>query len=167
MQLSIIVAVAENGVIGREGTLPWHLSADLQRFKRLTMGHPILMGRRTWESIGRPLPGRTSIVITRQRDYQPGHAGVLVAANLDEALTHARRVSKEIDVAFIIGGARIYEMSLPRADRLLMTVVHAAVDGDVRFPHVDWSAWRLESEESHPADANNDYRHTFQTWLRK
>jgi dihydrofolate reductase len=167
MQLTLIAAVAENGVIGRGGQLPWHLSADLRRFKRLTMGHAILMGRRTWESIGRPLPGRTSIVISRQADYQPGHDGVLVATNLDEALSQARKFASDSDEAFIIGGARIYEMSSPRADRLLVTRVHASVEGDTLFPQVDWTQWRLASEERHEADEDNEYPHTFQTWLRQ
>ncbi len=167
MQLTLIVAVAENGVIGRGGQLPWHLSADLRRFKRLTMGHAILMGRRTWESIGRPLPGRTSIVISRHADYQPGHDGVLVATNLDEALSQAHKLASDSDETFVIGGARIYEMSLPRADRLLVTRVLAQVDGDVLFPQVDWTQWRLASEERHEADEDNGYPHTFQTWLRQ
>ena len=167
MNLSILVAVAENGVIGREGQLPWHLSSDLRRFKRLTMGHAILMGRKTWESIGRPLPGRTSIVISRQTDYQPGHDGVLVATNLDEALAQARRLDAEADEAFIIGGAGIYEMCLPRADRLLVTRVHAQIEGDVHFPQFDWNAWQLIEETHQAADDNNDYPHTYQFWQRK
>ena len=166
MKLSLIVAIAENGVIGHEGQMPWHLSADLQRFKRLTMGHAILMGRKTWESIGHPLPGRTSIVISRQTDYQPGHDGVLVAANLDEALAHARTLDNGSDEAFVIGGARVYEISFPRADRLLVTRVHAEPGGDVFFPEVDWSGWQLLDEETHPADEKNDYPHTFQIWRR-
>jgi len=171
MNLSILVAVAENGVIGREGQLPWHLSSDLRRFKRLTMGHAILMGRKTWESIGRPLPGRTSIVITRQANYQSGHDGVLVVKNLDEALAQARRsVAKtdaEADEAFIIGGAQIYQMCLARADRLLVTRVHAQIEGDVHFPQVDWNAWQLLEETPHAADEKNDYPHTYQIWQRK
>jgi dihydrofolate reductase len=167
MNLSILVAVAENGVIGREGQLPWHLSSDLRRFKRLTMGHAILMGRKTWESIGRPLPGRTSIVLSRQANYQPGHDGVLVATNLDEALAQASRSVVEADEAFIIGGAGIYEMCLPRADRLLVTRVHAQIEGDVHFPQVDWNAWQLIEETDHGADDNNDYPHTYQLWQRK
>jgi dihydrofolate reductase len=167
MQLTLIAAVAENGVIGRGGRLPWHLSADLRRFKRLTMGHAIIMGRRTWESIGRPLPGRTSIVISRQADYQPGHDGVLMATNLDEALSQACKLASGADKAFVIGGARIYEMSLARADRLLITRVHDAVEGDVQFPQVDWTQWRKIAEERHEADETNDYPHTFQTWLRQ
>ena len=170
MNLSLIVALADNGVIGRDGQLPWHLSSDLQRFKRLTMGRAILMGRKTWESIGRPLPGRTSIVISRQADYQPGFDEVLVVTNLDEALAQARRLEAEgstkADDAFIIGGARIYEMCFPRADRLLVTRVHGEIDGDVSFPQVEWDAWQLVEEEHHVADEKNDYPHTYQIWQR-
>lgn len=166
MKLSVIAAVAENGVIGRGGALPWHLSTDLRRFKKLTMGHAILMGRKTWESIGRPLPGRTSIVISRKNDYAPGFDEVHVAANLDEALAAARLADCDRDEVFIIGGARIYEMTLPHADRLLLTRVHADVEGDVFLPSVDWHQWDLVEEESHTADERNDFVHTFQVYQR-
>ena len=166
MRLSLIVAVSQNNVIGRDGDLPWHLSADLQRFKRLTMGHVMLMGRKTWESIGRPLPGRTSIVISRQADYETGFDSVPVAMNLDEALAAARRIAGDSEEAFIIGGARIYEMTFARAQRLLLTRVHADVDGDVYFPPVDWDQWSLVNEESVAADDNNDYPHTYQIYQR-
>lgn len=165
MQLSLIVALAENGIIGRDGELPWHLSADLQRFKRLTMGSPILMGRKTWESIGRPLPGRTSIVISRQSNYETDFDDVLVSTNLDDALSHARQHCPQQE-AFVIGGARIYEMCLPRTDRLYVTRVHAEVTGDVSFTDVDWDAWQLVSEESKAADDKNDFDHTYQIWQR-
>jgi dihydrofolate reductase len=167
MSLSLLVAVAENNVIGRDGDLPWHLSADLRRFKRLTMGHVMLMGRKTWESIGRPLPGRTSIVISRQADYQTGFDEVPVAVNLDEALARTRQVAAETAEVFVIGGARIYEMILPRVDRLLLTRVHAEVQGDVFFPPVNWEAWHLVEEEQHPADEQNDFSHTHQVFERK
>ncbi|MGI9427473.1 MAG: dihydrofolate reductase [Bythopirellula sp.] len=166
MKLSLIVAVSENNVIGRAGDLPWHLSADLQRFKRVTMGHVMVMGRKTWESIARPLPGRTSIVISRQADYETGFAEVPVAANLDEALAKARLLQQDRHEAFVIGGARIYEMTLPRAQRLLLTRVHAEVDGDVYFPSVDWTQWNLVEEESAAADDKNDYAHTYQVFER-
>src|SRR5687768_8235096 len=118
MKLSILVAMSHSRVIGREGQLPWRLSADLQRFKRLTMGHPIVMGRKTFESIGRPLPGRQSIVITRQPEF---HAeGVQVANNLHDALRIAGNASNEV---FVIGGAQIYALALPVADRLYITLV--------------------------------------------
>ena len=166
MKLSVIVAVAENGIIGHDGDLPWHLSADLRRFKRLTTGHPILMGRKTWESIGRPLPGRTSVVISRQPDYETGYPEVLLAANLDEALARARNVEENTGEAFLIGGARIYEMALPRADRLLLTRVHANPEGDVSFPQVNWDEWQLVDEEKNEADDKNDFAHTFQVFQR-
>ncbi len=166
MKLSLLVAVSENNVIGRDGDLPWHLSADLRRFKRVTMGHVMLMGRKTWESIGRPLPGRTSIVISRQTDYDTGFDAVPVATNLDEALAQARRVARENTEVFIIGGARIYDMMFPRVERLLLTRVHAEVAGDVFFPAVSWDEWRLVEEESHLADEKNDFAHTYQVFER-
>ncbi len=163
MSLTLLVAVAENRVIGRQGELPWRLSADLRRFKRLTMGHAILMGRKTWESIGRPLPGRTSIVISRQADYQPRFDEVQVASDLDAALALASEVG---DQAFVVGGAGIYELALPRADRLLLTRVHAGVEGDVFFPEIDWSQWRLVEEEKHPKDEKNEFAFSFQNFER-
>ena len=166
MKLSLIVAVAENGVIGRDGELPWHLAADLRRFKRLTMGHAIVMGRKTWESIGRPLPGRTSIIITRQTDYDLGNSRVLVARGLDEALELARKADCEQNQIFIIGGAAIYEDTLPRADRLYLTRVHAPVEGDVRFPTIDWSQWQLREQSHHTADSLNDHDYSFEMYER-
>ncbi len=162
MLLSIIVAAAENGVIGRDGQLPWRLAADLQRFKRLTMGHAVLMGRKTFESIGRPLPGRRMIVITRQPDYEA--AGVEIAHSLEEAY---RRAAEQGDnEAFIIGGAEIFRQALPHADRLYFTQVQATIDGDVFFPPFDRADWRLISQEEHPADAKNDHPFAFQTYER-
>lgn len=166
MKLSLIVAVSENNIIGRHGELPWHLSADLQRFKRITMGHVMLMGRKTWESIGRPLPGRSSIVISRHAEYETGFEDVPVAVNLDEALATARRLAGDSAEAFIIGGARIYEMTFQRVERLLLTRVHTEVEGDVYFPPVDWDQWKLVEEESVAADERNDYDHTYQVYER-
>jgi len=166
MKLSLIVAVSENNVIGREGDLPWRLSADLRRFKRLTMGHVMLMGRKTWESIGRPLPGRTSIVISRQRDYPTGFDDVPVAAHLDDALALAQSLAEETEEAFVIGGARIYEMAFPHVERLLLTRVHAEVEGDVFFPEVDWQQWQLVAEERQVADEKNDFEQTYQDFRR-
>ena len=166
MQLSIIVAVAENGVIGRNGDLPWRLSADLRRFKQTTMGHAMIMGRKTWESIGKPLPGRKSIVVSRDESYDTGFDEVSVVTNLDDALADARS-AEQADEAFVIGGAGIYEICLPRADRLYLTRVHATVEGDVRLPAIDWDQWQLCEAEGHPADEKNDYSHTYQLWQRK
>lgn len=161
MPLSLIVAVAENQVIGREGQLPWRLSADLRRFKRLTMGHRIVMGRKTYESIGRALPGRTSIVLTRQADFQAAE-GVLVADSLEAALREAGD-----DEVFVIGGAGVYRESLPRATRVYLTRVHADVEGDTFFPRLDPQTWRLVEQHPHPADEKNDFAHTFQVYERR
>jgi len=167
MKLSLSVAVSENNVIGRDGDLPWHLSADLQRFKRVTMGHVMLMGRKTWESIGRPLPGRTSIVISRRADYETGFEEVGVVTNLDEALARTRLLKQARREVFVIGGARIYEMMFSCVDRLLLTRVHAEVEGDVYFPEVDWGEWRLIEEETCAADEKNDFAHTYQIFERR
>ena len=160
MTLSVIVAASENDVIGREGGLPWRLPDDLARFKRLTTGHPIVMGRKTFESIGRPLPGRTSVVVSRQADYDPGCEGVLAAGSLDEALEIAEQQPGG-DEVFVIGGAQIYALAIPLADRLYLTRVHAHVEGDVCLPEFAESHWRVVEESHHGADERNEYAHTF------
>jgi dihydrofolate reductase len=159
--LSLIVAVAANGVIGRGGTLPWHLSGDLRRFREITMGHTLIMGRRTYESIGRPLPGRESIVITRQPSFAA--PGCQVVGDWSEALAIAR---PDRDV-FVIGGRQLFELALPVADRLYWTVVGASVDGDVFFPAIDWSQWQLIAEEPHPADERNEYPFSLRIYDRR
>ncbi|HEX3600910.1 MAG TPA: dihydrofolate reductase [Lacipirellulaceae bacterium] len=164
MRISIIVAAAENGVIGREGDLPWRLSADLQRFKRLTMGHTIIMGRRTWESIGRPLPGRRTIVVSRQPNYRTGVADVTTAASLVDALQLAAASGDE--EAFVIGGAELYREGLQRADRLHVTRVRANVEGDTYFPDVEWNQWQFISGEEHAADDRNDHTYAFEIYER-
>jgi dihydrofolate reductase len=165
MRISIIVAVAENGVIGREGKLPWHLPADLGRFKRLTMGHTIIMGRRTWESIGRPLPGRRMVVVSRQPDYHIDEGSVVTAASLDEALKSAELAGDK--EAFIIGGAELFREALPLADRLYCTRVHAAVVGDTLFPEVCWDEWQLVESSDHGSDGKNEYPFAFETHERR
>ncbi len=167
MKLSLIVAVSDNNIIGRDGQLPWHLSSDLRRFKQLTMGHVMLMGRKTWESIGRPLPGRTSVVLSRQSDYDTGFEAVPVAVNLDEAMAIARCLAGDDAQAFIIGGAGVYAMTFPRAEQLFLTRVHVELEGDVSFPEVDWDQWRLVEEETCAADEKNDFAHTYQVYERK
>lgn len=142
-------------VIGRDGDLPWHLSADLKRFKQLTMGHHIIMGRKTFESIGRLLPGRTSVVVTRQRDFE--FSGAVVVHNLQDAID----VSKGDDEAFIIGGAEIYDQSLPLISRIYLTEVDADVTGDARFPEFDRAEWSVIESASYPADERNDHSHRF------
>jgi len=158
---SVLVAVSENGVIGRDGQLPWHLGDDLRRFKRLTMGHSLIMGRRTFDSIGRALPGRKTIVVTRQVDWQ--HAGVLVAHSLPEAYATAAGDAE----VFIVGGAEIYSQALADCDRLYITLVHAHVEGDVFFPSLCWSDWQLLEEESLPANERNTFATTFRVYERR
>lgn len=133
MTLSIIVAMSENRVIGKDGRMPWHLSEDLKRFKQITMGHTIVMGRKTYESIGKPLPGRTNIVVTRQKDF---HAdGVTVIHDLAE-IAHDARLTPHGEV-FIIGGADIYQLALPHADKIYLTLIHKKIDGDTYFPKIN------------------------------
>jgi dihydrofolate reductase len=157
--LAIIVAVAENGVIGKDNTLPWHLPEDLRHFKRVTMGKPIIMGRRTFESIGKPLPGRTNIVITRNPAFRA--AGIATVSSLEEALTLAESTARRegVDEVVVIGGAEIYATALPRADRLYLTEVHAGVEGDALLPPIDWTQWREISRERH--DAQPPRHHAF------
>ncbi|HMA49709.1 MAG TPA: dihydrofolate reductase [Magnetospirillaceae bacterium] len=136
--LSLIVAVAENGVIGRDNALPWHISEDLRYFKQVTSGKTVIMGRKTFQSIGRPLPNRTNIVVSRDRGFSAD--GVLVAHNLDEALGKAGDGE-----AVVIGGSSLFEEALKRADRFYLTEIHRAYDGDVHFPAWDRNAWREAS----------------------
>ncbi|MEX0775714.1 MAG: dihydrofolate reductase [Phycisphaeraceae bacterium] len=164
MQIAIIVAVADNGVIGRGLALPWRLSADLQRFRALTTGHTVVMGRRTWESIRRALPQRRMVVITRQPDYAPGVEGVAVAHDLMQAIDDAQQAGEA--ELFIIGGRALYEAALPIADTLHLTRVHAGVEGDVRFPEVDWSGWTKVSSEDHARDERNEHDFTFERYQR-
>lgn len=157
MRVSLIVAVAENGIIGRDGDLPWKLSNDLRYFKSVTMGKPIVMGRKTYESIGRPLPGRPNLVISRN----PGFAadGVEVFPALDAALDHA--ATFDGDEVMIIGGATLYADALSFADRLYLTEVHADVDGDVSFPARDPAAWTEISRQRHSASDKDAHPHSF------
>ncbi len=158
--LSLIVAMSENGVIGRGGDLPWRLSADLRRFKQITMGHHIIMGRLTYDSIGRPLPGRTFVVISRKANYDDPN--IKVARSLKDAI---EKTAGDYE-PFITGGARIFTEALPLVRRLYVTKVHADVEGDVYFPEVDWDDWELLEESAHVADAKNDYDYTFLTYAR-
>jgi dihydrofolate reductase len=169
MQVSIIVAVSENGVIGRGGELPWRLSSDLRRFKTTTMGHTVIMGRRTWESIGRPLPGRQMVVVSRQPDYRVDSPDVEVAASLEDALQRA--AANGDGEAFVIGGAELYRSALPIADRLYVTLVKAPVEGDTYFPiksfdDFDWNSWVIVEQEPHDADSKNEYPYVYVTLQR-
>ena len=146
--LSMIAAVSDNGVIGRDNKLPWHLPEDLRYFKRMTLGKPVIMGRGTWESIGcRPLPGRTNVVITRQADYEA--EGAQVAATLEAGVEIARNVAfiEGIEEVMIVGGAEIYRLGLALADRLYLTEVHADVEGNVFFPAWARDEWREVSRD--------------------
>lgn len=164
MRISIIVAVSENGVIGRGGALPWHLSNDLRRFKEITMGHTAIMGRRTWESINRVLPGRRMVVVSRRSGYRIDIPDVHVAPSLDDALEIANSAGD--DEAFIIGGAELYRAALPAATRLYMTRVHAHVTGDTFFPAVTWDDWNQVELQPFNADDKNDYPHTLEVYDR-
>ena len=159
MIISLIVAAAENGVIGRKGDLPWRLSDDLKRFKTVTMGKPIVMGRKTYESIGRPLPGRQNIVITRQPGYSA--EGCDVVATVEQAV----EVANDAEEIMVIGGSEIYALFLPAARRLYLTRVHAEVDGDAFFP-TPGDEWNLVSDEPHAADEKNEYDVSFQVYER-
>lgn len=159
--LVAVAAVAENGVIGRDNDLPWRLRTDLRRFRAITMGKPLIVGRRNWDSIGRPLPGRDIVVLTRRRGFAP--AGVQVARDWDEACalaaaSAARSGAEEIIVG---GGAEIYRLAMPALVRLRLTLVHARPDGDVHFPPYDPSAFRETFRESHPAGPHDDHAFTF------
>jgi dihydrofolate reductase len=164
--VSIIVAAAENNVIGRQGQLPWHLPADLQHFKKLTLGHPIVMGRRTFESIGRALPGRTNIVVTGQTNW-PAPDGVLLAHSLPEALALAAEQPGGEEVC-IIGGGEIYREALPAVDVVHLTEVHTTVpDGDTFFPTLSPTTWREETRQRHAPDVKNDLAYSFVTLRRR
>lgn len=162
-RLTLVVAMADNGVIGRAGGLPWRLSADLRRFRQLTLGKPVVMGRKTWESLGKPLPGRHNIVVTRREDFRPADPQVSVVHDLDAAIAAAGAVE---DV-MIIGGAEIYALALPQASWIECTRVHATVDGDTFFPAFDDQAWQEVARESHPADERNDHPMSFVTLQRR
>ena len=145
MPVTIVAAVARNGVIGVDGGLPWQLPDDLRRFKELTLGHVLVMGRKTYESIGHPLPGRTTVVVTRNAQWDHGSDEVRVAAGVPEAIEAAAAIDDEV---FVVGGAQVYAGALPLTDRLELTLVDAEPEGDTTFPEVDWDEWlELRREE--------------------
>ena len=160
MKLSLIAALADNRVIGRGGGLPWHLPDDLRRFKSLTMGRPILMGRRTFDSIGRALPGRRNLVLTRHPDTLP--AGVEAVASLPAALAAC---ADAVELC-VIGGAELYRLTQPLAMRLELTLVHATIEGDVLFPEYDPAQWREVARSEHVADERHRWPMTFLTLER-
>lgn len=150
----------ESRLIGAENRMPWHLPADLQYFKRVTMGKPMIMGRNTWESLGRVLPGRRHIVITRQADYSA--PGIEVVHSVDAALA----LLEEGEEAMVIGGAQLYEQMLQHAQRLYLTRIEAEFEGDTWFPQLDLDVWQLQSSESHPADEKNPVSYRFEVYER-
>ncbi|MBX0289018.1 dihydrofolate reductase [Hymenobacter sp. HSC-4F20] len=159
---ALVVAVADNGVIGGENQLPWHLPLDLKHFKQLTQGHPVVMGRRTFESIGRPLPGRTNIIVTRQPEWRA--EGCETAYAVPQALELARTFDEEV---FVIGGGEIYRQALPAADVVYLTEVHHAFEGDVTFPELNPAEWREETRERHEPDEKHAYAFSFVTLRRR
>lgn len=160
MLISIVVAIADNGVIGRDGGLPWRISSDLKTFRRLTMGKPLIMGRRTFQSLKKPLDGRDNIVVSSNPDYRPG--GALMAADFPSALALARACAEKrgVDEIAIVGGTAVFAAALPIAKRIYKTEVHAAPPGDAVFPDVDWSQWREVAREELPQGPNDDARAT-------
>lgn len=161
MLVSIVVAMDRNRLIGNNNQLPWQLPADLIHFKKLTMGKPIIMGRKTYESIGRPLPGRDNIVLTRTATFQA--EGVFVTNSLQQALEHVASTEE----AMIIGGSAVYELALPSADRLYITYVEDSYQGDAWFPEIDTDQWDIISTERHAADQENHSDLHFVTYQRK
>ncbi|MCJ8164908.1 dihydrofolate reductase [Pontibacter sp. E15-1] len=160
--IAIVVAAAENNVIGKDNGLIWHLPADLRHFKQITMGHPMVMGRKTYESIGQPLPGRTSIIVTSQPDFAA--EGCLVAHSLQEGLTQAKQLDEEV---CIIGGGEIFRQALPLTDTIYLTRVHHTFEGDVFFPELDEAVWETVEEEHHAPDDKNKFSYTFLKLRRK
>jgi len=159
--ISLIAAMAENRVIGRDSALPWHLPRDMRRFKELTTGHAVIMGRKTYDTLGKPLPNRRNVVITRNRSY--GVPGVEVFHTLDDALCAVTAP----DEVFIAGGAEIYALALPRVDRIYLTVVHAWLDGDTYFPGFTVGDWRLVEDIRYQSDEKHRYPYSFRLYQRR
>jgi dihydrofolate reductase len=160
-RLTLIVARARNGIIGKDNAMPWKIPGEQAYFKRVTMGHPIIMGRKTWESIGRPLPGRRSIVVTRNPGFVA--AGAEVVTSLDAALAACAGAAE----AFVIGGAELYRLALPRADRLLVTEIDHDFDGDTTFPAPDSARWREAARDHHAPSENRPFAVDYVEYLRR
>ncbi|MGL4717378.1 MAG: type 3 dihydrofolate reductase [Aeromonas sp.] len=163
MKISMIAALAKKQVIGKNNLMPWHMPADLAHFKRVTLGKPVLMGRKTFESIGRPLPGRRNLVISRNPDYQA--EGIEVVGSVEAAL--ALLAGSSVEELMVIGGGHLYAEMLPSADCLYLTRIDLAVEGDTRFPAFDDGQWQRIECESHPADEKNPHPYRFETWQRR
>ena len=163
MLVSLVAAVAENNVLGRDNQLPWHLPADLKYFKQLTTGHHVLMGRKTWESIGKPLPNRISLVVSRSDDFRP--EGAAVVRTVEEGIEAARNAGET--ELFIIGGGEIFRLAMPLADRIYLTRINHNFEGDVFFPEIDTNLWKETKSERFTADEKNPYGYCFVMLMRK
>jgi dihydrofolate reductase len=163
MTISLIAAVAKNGVIGNAGKIPWHLPNDMRHFREITLNHPVIMGRKTYESIGKPLPGRNNIIVTRQEDY--GAPECTVVHTLEDALKAARQEGAE--EAFVIGGSELYREAMPVADRLYITAIGENFEGDALFPEINSFEWKKISEEKGTVDEKNRHPHAFLIFERK
>jgi dihydrofolate reductase len=167
MQIVLIAAIAENGVIGRDGGMPWRLKSDMRHFRGLTLGKPVVMGRKTYLSLSiKPLPGRTNIVVSRDKDFTL--AGAIVAPSLEAALEAARgdALRRGVDAVMVIGGADIYAQAMPFAQRLEITRVHLTADGDAAFPPIDPAVWRQSAGTAHPAGPDDDAPYEVATYIR-
>ncbi len=162
MIISLVVAAATNNAIGKEGVMPWHLPNDMKHFKNVTWGMPVIMGRKTFESLGKALTGRKNIVITRQQDWVPENA--VVVKSLEDALFVAGET--DANEVMVIGGGEIYRAYFEKARRIYMTRVEASPDADTYFPEIDPKQWRLLSHRNHEADEKNAFNYSFQTWER-
>ncbi|WP_192821603.1 dihydrofolate reductase [Rufibacter sp. LB8] len=161
--IGLVVAISENRVIGKDNQLIWHLPEDLKHFKRLTLGHPMVMGRKTFEAIGKPLPGRTSIIVTRQADYVAPES-CLVATSVEEALQKALALDETV---MVVGGGDIYQQALPFAEVVYLTLVHESFEGDVYFPELEPDVWEITEQAEHEADDRHAYPYSFFTFRRK
>ncbi len=159
--IALVAAVAENDVIGLDGELPWHLPDDLKFFKRLTSGHVVIMGRKTFETVGHALPDRWNVIVTRNPQYH--RADATVVHSIEEAL----QVTRGADHVFVVGGSEIYRLALPYADRMYLTIVHGEFEGDTVFPEFDTAEWKLEQDERREADAKHTYAFSFRRYDRK
>ena len=160
--INIIAAMTKNRVIGRKGKLPWKMSSDLKRFKEITKGHPVITGRKTFESVGRVLPWRTNIIVSHQKGYKV--EGAIVVNSLDEGIEAAKKLDDEI---FIIGGGQIFEEAMTKTEKMYLTIIDTELDGDTYFPKINDLDWIVTSEESHKADEDNDYDYKYITYLAK
>ena len=161
MKTTLIAAIANNNALGKDNDLIWHLPEDLKRFKKTTSGHYIIMGRKTFESIGKPLPNRTTVIISRNKEYRA--AGCIVVNSLEKAL----QISKEEEEVFVIGGAQIYKQAIQIADKLDITEVHESFEADVYFPEIDKNKWRESKRDYFKADTNNKHDYSFVTYVKK